>query len=375
MLSAMLFSASFALPLPPGMVINHLPAADRRYVGSPSLCRWGADLIACHDEFGPGSSEKKLGVTRLFLSSDQGTSWRPLAVIQGAFWSTLFVHQNSLYLLGTDREYGRLVIRRSGDGGRTWTEPKDKKTGLLRDDHEYHTAPMPILEKGGRLWRGIERRDPPTGWGANFKAGMMSAPVGADLLNAASWTMTNFLASRREWNQGDMEAWLEGNAVETLNGQIGLILRVHTLGMTEKAAILKVDQLEQKLSFDSAAGFVKLPGGAKKFTIRREEPNGAYWTLATFAEPVPGRRTPASFRNRLCLLRSDDLTNWEVRKTLLDHPDNVKHGFQYVDWLFDGDDIIAVCRTAYDDGFDGAHAAHDANYLTFHRFTDFKGTL
>ena len=41
----------------------------------------------------------------------------------------------------------------------------------------------------------------------------------------------------------------------------------------------------------------------------------------------------------------------------------------------DGDDIIAVSRTAYDDGFGGAHRAHDANYMTFHRIRNFRRFL
>jgi hypothetical protein len=53
---------------------------------------------------------------------------------------------------------------------------------------------------------------------------------------------------------------------------------------------------------------------------------------------------------------------------LLYHPEVKKHGFQYVDWMFEGDDIIAACRTAYDDGVGGAHNNHDANFLTFHRW-------
>ena len=32
-------------------------------------------------------------------------------------------------------------------------------------------------------------------------------------------------------------------------------------------------------------------------------------------------------------------------------------------------------RTAYDDGLGGAHNAHDANYLTFHRIADFRKSL
>jgi len=61
-----------------------------------------------------------------------------------------------------------------------------------------------------------------------------------------------------------------------------------------------------------------------------------------------------------------------VRCILLYHPDVAKHGFQYADWLFDGADIIAACRTAYDDGLGGAHNNHDANFLTFHRFANFR---
>jgi hypothetical protein len=61
-----------------------------------------------------------------------------------------------------------------------------------------------------------------------------------------------------------------------------------------------------------------------------------------------------------------------VRAVLLQHPDRAKHGFQYVDWSFDGADLIAASRTAYDDDMGGAHSAHDANYLTFHRVSGFR---
>jgi len=35
-------------------------------------------------------------------------------------------------------------------------------------------------------------------------------------------------------------------------------------------------------------------------------------------------------------------------------------------------DIIAACRTAYDDGLGGANNYHDANFLTFHRIVNFR---
>ena len=52
--------------------------------------------------------------------------------------------------------------------------------------------------------------------------------------------------------------------------------------------------------------------------------------------------------------------------------DPFKHAFQYVDWQFERDDLIAVSRTAFDDAFGGAANQHDANYLTFHRIERFR---
>jgi len=42
-------------------------------------------------------------------------------------------------------------------------------------------------------------------------------------------------------------------------------------------------------------------------------------------------------------------------------------GFQYVDWQFDGDDIVPVCRFSWT----GANF-HDANLITFHRVSHFR---
>ena len=57
---------------------------------------------------------------------------------------------------------------------------------------------------------------------------------------------------------------------------------------------------------------------------------------------------------------------------ILEHPDPEKHGFQYLDWLIEGNDIVFVCRTAFDDESGGAHNYHDANFLTFHRIPNFR---
>lgn len=357
----------------PGIVIDHVPASSGVYIGSPSIAILpNGDYVASHDHFGPKTTEHLRALTAVFRSADRGQSWKKVSDVQGAFWSSLFVHRGALFLLGPDRHHGNILIRRSTDGGETWTSPTDGTNGLLRDNGEYHCAPMPIIEHGGRLWRAFEWRHPPIAWGINYRATMLSAPVDADLLNAASWTLAEPLPSDRSWNGGDMGAWLEGNAVVAPDGTLVDVLRVQTQSPDEKAAIVRVSTDGRSMSFDPATGFVRFPGGSKKFAIRFDPQSKLYWSLANAIPDRHRAKNPGGIRNTLALTSSPDLTNWTVRCILLYHPDVRSHGFQYVDWLFDGKDIIAACRTAYDDGLGGAHNAHDANFLTFHRFTAFR---
>ncbi|HZL53639.1 MAG TPA: hypothetical protein VFC37_22110, partial [Terracidiphilus sp.] len=159
---------------------------------------------------------------------------------------------------------------------------------------------------------------------------------------------------------------LEGNAVIGPNGSILDILRVNNI---QKAAILREDGL--RLNFE---GLVDFPGGATKFTIRYDKVSQRYWTLSNPAlKQYPLSSTnPASVRNTLVLMSSQDLHHWEIERVVLSHPDPKMYAFQYVDWQFDGRDIIAVSRTAFDDSTGGPHRFHDANYLTFHRIAHFR---
>ena len=371
----------------PGVVIDHVPAATGTYVGSPSIAILpDGTYVASHDFFGPKSNEHRSALTAVFSSSDRGATWREISQIDGAFWSNLFVHRGDLYLMGTTHHHGLIVIRRSRDGGTTWTTPVDAATGLLTPKGEYHTAPMPVIAHDGRLWRAFEDAGGGTAWGKRYMAMMLSVPEEADLLNRTNWTFTNAIPSQSKWLDGRFNAWLEGNAVVDGSGQLLNMLRVDLPPGPEQAAIVTVSADGQTAAFESARGFVEFPGGAKKFSIRRDPRTQAvsgndekpiWWTLATAVPPrvaaANPRRRPGSIRNTLVLMRSEDLRQWEICTVLLHHPEVAHHGFQYVDWLFDGDDIVAACRTAYDDATGGAHNNHDANFLTFHRVTDFRG--
>jgi quercetin dioxygenase-like cupin family protein len=212
----------------------------------------------------------------------------------------------------------------------------------------------------GRIYRAFEYH-PAGPWGS-FQAFLMWASIGSDLTKASSWSFSD----RLSFPDSDLgNTWLEGNAVVAPDGAIVDILRVNN---SQHAAILKLTGTSLKLD-----RFVDFPGGATKFTIRFDPVSKLYWTLANPA--LPGEAltvsSPASVRNTLAAMSSPDLTHWTPRIIVLHHRDAAFHAFQYVDWQFDGKDIILASRTAFDDAEGGANSFHNANFLTFHRIPAF----
>ncbi|WP_420147685.1 sialidase family protein [Spirosoma sp.] len=362
----------------PGIVVAHSPASSGLYVGSPSLCILpNGEYLASHDLFGPKSEEFDRPVSRIYRSRDQGKTWTPIADIVGQFWSKLFVHRDKLYFLGTDKHHGNVIIRNSPDNGITWSNPTNPQDGLLLTG-EYHCAPMPLVEHKGRLWRAMEdAMGPVKQWGKRYGAFLMSIPIYADLMDARNWSRTNVMRYDSTYLNGHFGGWLEGNAVVTPDGRLLDILRVDDKStMNERAALVNINATENKASFNSDMDFVPFPGGSKKFAIRYDPETQLYWTLSNIisdeAQIQNRGKNPASIRNTQALCSSRDLRHWDIRQVILTHPDVAKHGFQYVDWQFDGKDMIFLSRTAFDDNDGGAHNNHDANYLTFHRIKNFR---
>ncbi|MHB1461089.1 MAG: sialidase family protein [Armatimonadota bacterium] len=372
------------------MVLNELrvqDAATRTYLGSPSLVRLpDGGLLATHDYFGKGcprNHENEEHLTSVYRSDDDGLTWRNLTHIANAYWSSLFVHRGTAYLLGCSQQYGSIVIRRSDDGGYTWSHPVDSHTGLLfkggyyHDAPNYHCAPVPILNSKGRLYRAFEDCDPCV-WGTGFMSCVVSVSDTTDLLEADNWSMSNKLAFDpawlpKEWGGIPIPGWLEGNCVCTPSGEIWNILRFNSAPHDDMVAIVNVTDEGKTVAFNPETGFVSFPGGMTKFTIRRDTVTGRYLTLTNPRSDtaVYGQNQ----RNRLMLCASDDLRQW--REVMLLMEDDLGYderqsrrstGFQYVDWQFDGDDIIYLVRTAYD----GAHNYHDSNRITFHRLADHR---
>ncbi|MBR7962667.1 exo-alpha-sialidase [Burkholderia vietnamiensis] len=353
------------VPPPPGDVIAHSRAATRIYLGSPSLAVLpNGDYVASFDTFGAAATQNRV---HIFTSHDKGATWSRLGDMQDQYWSSLFVVNGSLYLMGTNRSMGTPSIRRSDDGGASWTTPVDTSTGLFPYPGRFITGPVPVLVDRGRVWRAYESVED-----GDLRALVMSAPVDRDLLDTRNWRVSAHLPSDRRWLGGRFQSWEEGNAVGRQDAAPAIMLRVNTDNGPEKAALVATADDGRTLSFDPARDFVDLPGGGKKFTIRFDTTSKQYWTITN---AVPKRVGPVNLervRNMLVLLSSPDLRQWSARRVLLQHADVKRHGFQYADWQFDGNDIIAVLRVAFDDPDGGAASQHDSNFITFLRVRRFR---
>jgi hypothetical protein len=295
------------------------------------------------------------------------------------WWGTLFRHRGDVYLLGTSSRFGSIVIRRSRDGGYTWTVPTDETSGLLFEGGEgetppnYHCAPVPVTEIDGRLYRAFENNDP-RDWPRGFKSTVVSCDTAADLLDADNWRMSNQLPfpaddAPSSWGEQDDQGagWLEGNVVNGPGGEVWNVLRVNSQPVVDEAAIVRVRDRGREVAFEE---FVTLPGGMTKFEIRRDPETDLYWMLANpNTEPAH-----ANQRNVLAVFASEDCRDWQHARTLMyddlsSGDESLENtGFQYPTFRYDGPDLLYLSRTAYD----GAANYHDSNRITFDVVREFR---
>ena len=350
-----------------GTIVNYLHPDDEayafsgRYLCSPSLLRLpdGA-LLASMDLYAGGTPQN---LTLIFRSDDDGATWHHLCELFPAFWTKLFLHRGAVHALACSTEYGDLLIGRSDDGGRTFGAPTVllRGSGGRRGWAGVHKNPQPVVTFADRVWNTLEWGS----WTQGYHAAMvMSASEDADLLDASSWRFSEPLAY-------DHVAWglpagpamiLEGCLVER-DGALYNIMRYEMGSLTPNyglAIALRVDTSnpEARLRFERTIDF---PANHSKFVIRRHSASGAYYSVATrISDPAH-----VGARTTLSLMRSSDLWNWEVVRDIWRRPvsECQKVGFQYSDFLLEGDSIPFLTRVAYN----GAHSFHDANYSIFDR--------
>lgn len=354
-----------------GTVVNYLHPDDEayafsgRYLCSPSLLAHpDGYLLASMDVF-HGTSPQNL--TLIFRSDDGGKSWRYLAELMPCFWGKLFLHKGEVYMLACSTEYGDLLIGKSTDGGATFGAP----TVLLRGSNGkngssgVHKNPQNIVNFGGRLYGTLE-------WGAwankdyCHAAMVMSCSEDADLLAPESWSFTEpvpFAHFAPEVADVTIPAMtIEGTPVVSPEGKLLDIMRFSKRGY---ALCYSVDTQDAEAPLEYSH-IMEFPANFSKFMIKYDSASGYYYSIV--CRLYDGCRDSA--RNYQVLMRSRDLEVWEDAAVLYDFRSMSasKVGLQYVDFNFDGDDIIYLCRTAWN----GAASFHDSNYSTFHRIKNFR---
>ena len=353
-----------------GTVVNYLHPDDEvysfsgRYLCSPSLVRHpDGYLLASMDLYAPSAPQN---LSLIFRSDDNGESWYYLSELMPCFWGKLFVHRGVLYMLSCSTEYGDLLIGKSEDGGRTFSAPVTLLRGLggKLKSVGVHKNPQNILSHGGRLYETLEWGS----WGNTeyYHAAMvMSCDENDDLMNPESWHFTMPVKYDPNW-EGVAEDGVKGNIEGTLcvapDGKLYNYMRYQTEEKKILVYRVNTDDHDAPLTYSHA---VEFPGNLSKFMIQYDDVSGRYYSIVSRRIDEPKTR-----RNLLSLLSSADLTHWDLECDLLDHRDEdpQKVGFQYVDFLFDGADIIYLCRTATNN----ANNFHNANYSTFHRIKNFR---
>lgn len=368
-----------------GTVINYLHPKDTayafsgRYLCSPSiLVTSSGRLLVSMDVYGPSMAQN---LSFVMKSDDGGETWQYISDLFPLFWGKLFEHQGKIFMIGMSAEYGDLIIGYSTDDGEHFTKPVSLFPGSgNRCDKGMHQAPTPVIISNGRVWTAVEYGT----WAMpdGHANALVSAPADCDLLDPANWSLTELLPFDRSWPGAVPDCrWgcHEGNAVEGPDGQVYNFLRYQISNVYPDgnplpvpshglAMILKADVQDPDKQL-TLSRFVNFNGGMSKFSLRRDPVTGVYVALVNRVvdDTFPGQR------NILSLSVSYDLDNWTIVKDLVDASEYGAEevGFQYVDFVFDGDDIIYASRTA----FNHANTFHDSNYITFHREKDFRALL
>ena len=342
---------------PGDSVVNYLCPHDQEYsfsgffLAGPNVIKCpSGKLIASMDVF--FNKEYVSGLTLLYYSEDGGISWRYLCDLFPCYWD--------------------VVIGRSDDEGKTCSAP----VILFGSSYEqgYHSAPGTIVERDGVLSIAVSFG----GWKERaFRMGIMSVRTDSDLLDPASWELSDLAGYDPSWENAPRNAGpgldcpgagIEGNVVVGPDGILRALYRMDIykgIPNTGKLLIFKVDPTDRSapLIFDRIADCPL--GSNSKFCVDFDPVSGLYVMIGTeqSLEENWGRTV-------ISMAVSSDLYSWRTVRRLYDHHDMdpAKAGLQYPDFKFDGDDILMVLRL----GWNCPDTYHNSNCISFTRVKKFR---
>jgi hypothetical protein len=207
----------------------------------------------------------------------------------------------------------------------------------------------------------------------------------ADLTAPACWTLGKGLAWDPSWIPAAAPSasrhWEEPGAVLGPRGKVNVLVRIDaplhgcaTVEECNRAALLELNPVSGALELSR---LVPLPTGCNKFAIRRDDDaDGSYYALTNPVSQLPAATYGCGQRNRVILARSRDLVRWDSCAVVmwddlgLGVAESIRQtGLQYIDWRFDGPDIVAAVRA----GYNGSTTYHDASRLLLSTIRDYRG--
>ena len=177
----------------------------------------------------------------------------------------------------------------------------------------------------------------------------VSASTTSDLMDPDSWVLAKREDRNRTGNEADMIIDRDGAPVILPKGRSKIRLSSPAISVSER--------LEDRL---------QIPGYGSKYSAIYDPVSDKYWALTTYS-PIKG-----TIRTGVALSSSSDLKTFKVERQVIQGKSSGFHGFNYPFMQIDGDDIIFVLRTAWENEMGQAQRWHDANMLTFHRIRDFR---
>ncbi|MES2697839.1 MAG: sialidase family protein [Verrucomicrobiota bacterium] len=376
-----------ALLSPDYTQIYHNPNS-KLYVEGPGLVRLdNGTLIAVVPVIPRGEtsglSRVKDCTTHILASSDGGKEWRTLSTLP-YYSSVPWTWGGALYLFtmkgGAKARNDDLLLLRSNDGGKTWSQPVTLFTGHFWN---CHTA---MVVRDNKLYWAVDDLS----LGANRGPVAVIGDLSRDPLDKAAWRLSNPVAFPGIPEQlanpkfaSLSSQYLEPNVIE-VQGQLRVLATVKpkrqsTVGI---CAVLDLndDGRNAKLTFNQ---YSAMPGGQLKFCVLWDEKSQLYWATANLATDSQGLydwweagaktkkfrgegRIGGNDRRFLMLLYSLDALNW-FQAGCIAQAGKISQSFMYARPVIDGDHLAIIARSSIN-----APSQHDADYATFHRVPRFR---
>jgi hypothetical protein len=322
-------------------------------------------------------------VTHILRSSDGGQTWlkaSDLPYYSAAPWT----HGEALYLFvnkgGTKVRNDDLLLLKSTDGGKTWSEPVTLFTGHFWN---CHTG---MVQRDNKLYWATDDLALGNKRGPRVIAGDLSGEV----MNPSAWRLSEPVpfpgvpeAMTNPQYEKLSSQYLEPNVID-VRGRLRVLMTVKPKRQSTAGMCAVLDFEDKGGPIDlKFTQFHPMPGGQLNFCVVWDEQTKLFWATANLVVDGQGvfdwfrdgeKRGNVRYasglggndRRFLMLQYSVDGLNW-FQAGCVAQAGKISQSFMYARPVIDGDDLAIIARSSIH-----APNQHDADHATFHRVKNFR---